>query len=135
VARALTQLYDGRLRAAGMEAPQFALMMTLQKAGPSSQASVGRRYSIDKTTLSRNLKVLRRNGWIESSASDDRRERRFTLTAAGRKALAAARPEWKKSQDRLRSSMTAEEWDSMFRVFKMVIRAAGRAGGEVDDKA
>jgi DNA-binding MarR family transcriptional regulator len=133
-ARALTQLYDARLRATGIEAPQFALMMTLHNEGPESQAAIGRRYAIDKTTLSRNLKVLQRKGWIEASEASDRRERRFTLTAAGRKLLAAARPEWRKSQDELRSSMTPEEWDSMFRVFRMVVRAAERAGGAIEEE-
>ena len=52
----LTQLYDSRLRDTGMEAPQFALMMTLDKQGPCSQGALGRRYALDKTTVSRNLK-------------------------------------------------------------------------------
>jgi DNA-binding MarR family transcriptional regulator len=117
-----------------MEAPQFALMMALHEEGPCSQASIGRRHVIDKTTLSRNLKLLQRKGWIESSQASDRRERRYTLTATGRKRLDAARPEWKKSQDQLRSSMSAEEWEAMFRTFKTVVRAAGRSGGAVDAK-
>jgi DNA-binding MarR family transcriptional regulator len=122
----LTQLYDSRLRDTGMEAPQFALMMTLDRQGPCSQSALGRRYALDKTTVSRNLKLLERNGWVEPSAGIDRRERQFTLTAAGRKRLAAARPEWKKAQDQLRSGMTAEQWDAMFHVFRTVTEAARR---------
>jgi DNA-binding MarR family transcriptional regulator len=135
VARVLTQLYDSRLRETGMEAPQFALMMTLDKQGPCSQIAIGRRYALDKTTVSRNLKLLERHGWIESSAATDRRQRQFTLTAAGRKRLAAAKPEWKKAQDQLRSGMTAEQWTAMFHVFKTVTQAAQRSQGETDQKA
>ena len=124
VARVLTHLYDSRLRGTGVEAAQFALMMTLDKEGPSSQAALGRRYAIDKTTISRNLKLLERNGWIEALASRDMRERQFALTAAGRKRLAAAKPEWKKAQAELRSWMTAKEWDGMWRAFKTVTGAA-----------
>jgi len=124
VARVLTQLYDSRLRGTGIEAPQFALMMTLDKQGPCNQAALGRRYAIDKTTISRNLKLLERKGWIESPAVGDTRERRFALTAAGRKRLAAARPEWMKAQEHLRTRMTAKEWDAMWRVFRAVTGAA-----------
>jgi DNA-binding MarR family transcriptional regulator len=132
VARVLTQLYDSRLRDTGMEAPQFALMMTLDKQGPCSQGALGRRYALDKTTVSRNLKLLERNGWIASSAANDKRERRFTLTAAGRKQLAAAKPEWKKAQEQLRAGMTTEQWDTMFRVFRTITEAAQNMQREVN---
>jgi DNA-binding MarR family transcriptional regulator len=107
-----------------MEAPQFALMMALNKPGPSSQGALGRRHALDKTTVSRNLKLLERNGWIESSVANDRRERQFTLTAAGRRQLAAAKPKWKKAQDQLRSGMTGAQWDAMFRAFRTVTETA-----------
>jgi DNA-binding MarR family transcriptional regulator len=107
-----------------MEAPQFALMMTLAKHGPCSQSTLGRRYALDKTTVSRNLRVLERNGWIASSVARDRRERQLVLTPAGRKRLAAAKPAWKKAQDQLRSGMTARQWDAMFRAFRAVTGTA-----------
>ena len=107
-----------------MEAPQFALMMTLEMLGSDSQADLGRRYALDKTTVSRNLKLLERNGWIESSIGTDRRERQFTLTAAGRERLAVAKREWKKAQDQLRSRMTAGQWDKMFQLFRAVAQTA-----------
>ncbi len=64
VARVLTQLYDSRLRSSGIEAPQFALMLTLDNEGPCSQSVLGRRYALDKTTMSRNLRLLQRRGWV-----------------------------------------------------------------------
>jgi DNA-binding MarR family transcriptional regulator len=134
VARVLTQLYDSRLRDSGLEAPQFALMMALDRQGPCSQVAIGRRHALDKTTVSRNLKLLERNGWIDGSVSDDRRERQFTLTPAGRARVAAAKPEWKKAQDELRSTMTAGQWDAMFRAFTTVTEAAQRIQGESKSK-
>ncbi len=124
VARVLTQLYDGRLRGSGLEAPQFALLLTLEKQGACSQADLGRRYALDKTTVSRNLKLLERNGWIESATAKDKRQRQFVLTASGRKRVEAAKPEWKKTQDALRSVMSGAEWDAMFRTFRTVAKAA-----------
>jgi DNA-binding MarR family transcriptional regulator len=124
LARTLTHLYDARLRGTGVEAPQFTLMLTLEKAGPSSQVDLARRYALDKTTVSRNLRLLERKGWIESAASKDKRKRQFVLTAAGRKRLEAAKPKWKKAQDDLKSTMSAEEWDAMFQVFRNVAQAA-----------
>src|SRR5471032_3058355 len=84
-ARAVTQLYDGHLRASEIEAPQFALLSALHAQGPCSQSAIGDRLALDKTTLSRNLKLLRQNGWIETAGAEDGRERRYVLSALGRR--------------------------------------------------
>lgn len=127
VARALTQLYDESLRGTGLEAPQFALLMTLEKAGPLNQAALGRRYALDKTTVSRNLRWLERRGWVTAASSDDRRARTFSLTPEGRRRLAAAHPHWRKAQAQLRAEMTTAEWKAMFAAFGAVSKAADRA--------
>jgi DNA-binding MarR family transcriptional regulator len=113
-------MYDGKLRSSGVEAPQFAVLAALENAGACTQAGLGRMFAMDKTTMSRNLKVLERNGWIETAVGADRRQRVLRLTEAGRERLAAAKPEWKKAQDQLRAGMSQEQWDEMFRVLRMV---------------
>lgn len=135
VARVLTQLYDSRLRPAGLEAPQFALLTVLDQQGPCSQAALGRRHALDKTTVSRNLELLQRKRWIAPAPAGDRRERRFTLTAEGRRRIAAARPAWKKTQDDLRSRMPAGEWEAMFLAFQTVSAAAQQAHGDSVQRA
>jgi DNA-binding MarR family transcriptional regulator len=129
VARLLTQVYDARLRRAGLEAPQFALLMALRQQGPCSQSEMGRHHGLDKTTVSRNVRGLQRRGWIVRAGGSGTRLRRFELTPAGRRQLAAALPEWKKAQQELRAGMTAKEWDAMFRAFRSVTRAAADARG------
>jgi DNA-binding MarR family transcriptional regulator len=88
---------------------------------------LGRRYALDKTTMSRNLKLFERKGWVTASGADDKRERRFAITAAGHARLAAARPEWKKAQEQLRAGMTANQWNAMFDAFRIAARAAQAA--------
>ena len=126
-ARAVTQLYDSHLRASDIEATQFALLSVLESRGPCSQASISPLLAIDKTTLSRNLKLLKNRGWIEATGAADRRERRFVLSAAGKKHLAKAKPAWRRAQEQLRSSMTAKQWDAMWKAFRVVTEAAQKA--------
>lgn len=127
VARLLTQLYDGFLRRADVQAPQFALMVVVDKDPGCSQVGIGRRCAMDKTTVFRNLKLLERKGWVASTVGPDGRQRRVALTAAGRKKLAAGWPEWRKAQDHLRSVMTGREWAAMFRTFQTITRATESA--------
>jgi DNA-binding MarR family transcriptional regulator len=125
-ARAVTQLYDGHLRASEIEAPQFALLSALDAQGPCSQAAIGRRFALDKTTLSRNLKRLKERGWIDTAAAADGRERRYVLSRLGRRRLSAARPAWRRAQAQLRTSMSQQQWDAMWKALR-VITAAARA--------
>jgi DNA-binding MarR family transcriptional regulator len=126
-ARAVTQLYDGHLRASEIEGTQFALLSVLSSQGPCSQAAIVERFALDKTTLSRNLKLLKSKGWIETAEAEDKRERRYLLTATGERRLAAARPAWRRAQEHLRGSMTGKEWDAMWKAFRALTTAAHTA--------
>ena len=126
-ARAVTQLYDGHLRATEIEGTQFALLSVLRALGPCNQAAIGERFALDKTTLSRNLRLLKNKGWIEAAEAADGRERRYVLTAAGGKRLGAARPAWRRAQEHLRASMSEKEWDAMWKVFRTLTTAAHTA--------
>ena len=125
VSRLLTQLYDSHLRPHGLESTQFALLSMLATAGPISQAALGQRFGFDKTTLSRNLKVMREQGWIAVAEAETARERPCVLTAQGRARLRAARPAWLRAQAALRDSMGEGDWEAMWTAFR-AIAGAGR---------
>ena len=125
--RAITQLYDSWLRPHGIEAPQFAILNLLDALGESNQATIGARFDLDKTTLSRNLKLLHEKGWIALARGADRRERTVTLTSAGRARLAAARPAWRNAQAAMEKALGVKEWRETFRTLDAVAAAAQSA--------
>jgi DNA-binding MarR family transcriptional regulator len=126
-ARAVTQLYDETLRAHHIEGAQFALLAMVGQSGECTQGSLAERFDFDKTTISRNLRLLARKKWIEFARSEDGRERRVRLTSVGRKRLDAAKPAWRAAQDRLRGSMNKHDWDAMLALFARVAHAARSA--------
>ena len=126
-ARVVTQLYGEELHTSGLEATQFSLLSVLNSQSACSQAALGRVLALDKTTLSRNLRLLNRKGWIEPAPAPNPRARGFRLTPAGRELVTAAQPAWKRAQERLRSAMTAREWDAMWKAFRVVTKAAHNA--------
>src|ERR1700679_709673 len=103
--RVITQLYEEELRE-HLAMPQFGLLSVIENLPGCNQASLARELDLDKTTLSRNLKLIESKGWIAHVASNDRRERGYHVTERGLKLLKAARPGWKRAQDRLRAAMT-----------------------------
>jgi DNA-binding MarR family transcriptional regulator len=123
-ARLVTLLYGDEL-GRNIEPSQFALLTVLQRFPGRGQMSLGRVLGLDKTTLSRNLRLMKANGWIEPALTDDDlRERGYRLTAAGEKLLAAKKPGWKRAQDKLRASLSAGEWEIAMKVFGRVAAAA-----------
>ncbi len=107
-ARAVTRHYESHLAPSGLTGAQFTLLVSL-KADPGLTATeLAERLAIDRTTLVRNLDVLRRDGLL-ASAKDGRASRK-TLTRAGEKALAKALPLWRKAQDELVGKLGDEAW-------------------------
>jgi DNA-binding MarR family transcriptional regulator len=125
-ARLVTQLYAQEMGPL-IEPTQFALLFALDQYSGRPQSLLGRALGLDKTTLSRNLRLLQRNGWIEAADADDERERGYRLTATGKETLASAKPGWKRAQDKLRAAMKADDWKNMMSTFGLVARAAQEA--------
>ena len=126
-ARAITQLYDRRLHEAGIEAAQFGLLAVLDRMPGTSQMVQGRLLAMDKTTLSRNFKLLKQRGWIEPSPGKDERERGYRLARAGRERLQAAKPLWKAAQDRLQSIVGPRAWKTTLETLRALTQAAHAA--------
>jgi len=122
-ARLVTQLY-GHEMGDRVEPSQFSLLSVLERRSGCNQASLSRALGFDKTTMSRNLRLMKKNGWIERARAEDRRERGYRLTPAGERLLAETRPGWKRAQAKLRAAIPAAEWENMFKVFGLVARAA-----------
>ena len=113
VTRAVTQLYDEMLRPAGLRTTQFSLLVAVRMAGPVGVTRLAEITVMDRTTLTRNLELLQKQGLIEVAAGADRRSRIVTITAQGNAAIAQAMPFWKKAQLHVVNSLGQERWADM----------------------
>lgn len=102
-ARAVTQLYDAVLRPSGLRVTQFSVLAVLARTGALTQSRLAQATVTDRTTLTRNLRLLEAKGLIRVARGADRREREVGLTEPGRKALAKAYPLWREAQARMAS--------------------------------
>lgn len=120
-ARLVTQMYSHEM--APLEPGQFALLSAFESHPGVSQMTIGRALGIDKTTLSRNLRLLERSSWIIAGPTSDQRERGYRLTNAGKKVLASSKAGWSRAQKKLRSALQPGEWESLMNVFGRVALA------------
>lgn len=100
-ARVATQLYDEALAPVGLGAAQFSLLVALELMQPVAVTRLARAMAMDRTTLTRNLRPLERDGLVRIAAGEDRRTRSVVLTERGQDILARAIPLWRSAQGRV----------------------------------
>jgi DNA-binding MarR family transcriptional regulator len=107
ISRVLTAMYDEELRPFGIGSPQFALLVIIFGIQPATRAAIGRYHHQDRSTLTRNLKLLLSEGWAEEVEDEGGgRGRPIILTKAGRNLLVRAAPAWRIAQARGRALLT-----------------------------
>ncbi len=104
--RVVTRLYDDALREHGLKLAQMNLLTAIALRGPIQPARLGRLLSLEKSTLSRNLRVLEANGWANTRAGVGNTNI-VRATAAGKRLLGDTRPAWRKAQEQVRTLMGA----------------------------
>jgi DNA-binding MarR family transcriptional regulator len=97
--RVITKVYDDALRPCGLRISQMAMLVLAADRGLIRQTEVGAKLQLDDSTLSRNLELMRANGWLEKVAADDARIHSYRLAPAGRTLLNRAMPAWRNAQE------------------------------------
>lgn len=97
-ARAVARRYDLALKPIGMTSGQFSIMTVVSGPEPLPLTKAARLLGQDRTTLSRNIAPLERDGLIVTTIGDDERVRGLSLTQRGQQLLAAALPLWRSAQ-------------------------------------
>jgi DNA-binding MarR family transcriptional regulator len=104
-ARHITQFYDKFLASVGLRTSQFQLLARLRLLGPTSINELAVSLGMDRTTLSRNVLPLEREGLIEIVQSrEDRRSKLISLTRVGQERLRQSMKRWSLAQVRFAES-------------------------------
>jgi DNA-binding MarR family transcriptional regulator len=98
IGRALTSLYDGALDRHGLTIAQVNLLAALGKVGRCAPSTLGDVLQLERSTVSRNLNLLLKHGWIEALSSDAKGMREVALTSAGQAKIESVMPAWRQAQ-------------------------------------
>jgi DNA-binding MarR family transcriptional regulator len=101
-ARAISQVYDRHVRPYGIRATQFSLLTVLILRGQTPIGILANFLRMDRTTLTRNVALMEKNGWVEiTTDKTDARSHLISITRAGEKMAQLALPGWKKAQSQV----------------------------------
>lgn len=113
VARAITQLFDEILQPTGLRSTQFTLLVAVALLGEASVMHLSGALTMDRTTLTRNLKPCVRQGVLTVEAGADRRRHLVRLTERSQEALARALPYWEQAQHQVATRLGRELWQAL----------------------
>ncbi len=105
-ARAITRRYDAALRPSGLTITQFTLLISIARLKPVAISALADVLSMERTSLSRNLKPLEAAGLVERMTETSGRAKPIRITDAGRKKLEEAYPMWIKAQQATEEKLT-----------------------------
>lgn len=125
-ARAVTRVYDEAFRPMGYRATQVGILTVLAEMGPVTLSELAEETVTDRTTLTRNLRLLERKGLICLECGDDRRERRVCMMKGGDQLLRAARPRWARAQERMIRRVGKHRFERLVADLSTVVEAAQR---------
>jgi DNA-binding MarR family transcriptional regulator len=121
-ARHVTQLYDQILAPVGLHVTQFSILAKLKRLGPLTINALAKDMVMDRTTLSRNVLPLERDGLIKIEASAaDGRAKELQLTKAGEKRLQAGSEAWLQAQTRFERRFGAQRAADLRAMLRAVI--------------
>jgi DNA-binding MarR family transcriptional regulator len=98
-ARTAGRFYDAVLAPIGLRNTQFSALAVLTQMGPTPISQLAEVMDMERTTLTRNLKPLEREGLVEQTVGEDRRQRIVQLTRSGKSKYAKALTFWKEANE------------------------------------
>lgn len=108
--RLITRHYDSYLERAGVTAVQLPMLAMIHAAAEPTFRLMTEQLELDRSTLSRNLALLKKLGLIDIGPSLGPKPGRISLTAKGRKVLTLAHDQWKRAHHDLMKLMGGQTY-------------------------
>lgn len=124
--RAVSQVYDKAIAESGLKGTQFTLLNAISLSGGASISTLAQAMVMDRTTLTRNLTPLERDGLIEIVVGADRRTRSVEITRRGRALLDKTLPLWHAEHQRLKTELGAAAATRLIEHLEAVVGIATR---------
>lgn len=122
--RLITQFYEEKLSQVGLKSGQYSILRAVNYEKVTSNKELRNILVIDQTTLSRNLKPLFRDGYLEQFPDpDDSRIKNISLTPKGKAMYEKSHPIWMKAQAELEKKLGKVESQQILSLSTSIVKA------------
>ena len=121
--RIATRNYDKCLKSSGLKSTQYGMLTNIAKNPAITVSELAELMFMDQTTVSRNLRVLQKSGYIHLEDDiADQRVKRIQITDFGVSKMNEAMPLWEKAQLDMERVLGRENIDVMMKTFKKLAK-------------
>jgi DNA-binding MarR family transcriptional regulator len=106
-------MYDLALQESGIRSTQFAILVGIAKNQPVAIGALADVLIIDRTTLTRSLRLLQKEGLITISDRSIMRQRFLSVTPKGERTLERSLPVWRKAHERFIATVGSDYWTEL----------------------
>jgi DNA-binding MarR family transcriptional regulator len=125
-ARGITQVYDAGMGSEGLKITQMPILVGLGAGGSMPIGTLAEVLGLDRTTLTRNLRVLEQRGLVQTAPrDDDARVRMVSMTPQGAEQLSDALARWEPVQTRVEEQFGAERLRALYEELDALSAAVG----------
>ena len=132
--RLITRHYDSYLADAGVTAVQLPILATIASVDEPTFRLLSAELALDRSTLSRNLALLERNGLVDIGPSSGPKPGHLALTRKGREALKRGHKRWIAAHAQLERVLSGGQIDEGLSFLKTLRRGARAAAGESENR-
>jgi len=112
-ARVVTKIYDEKLRPCGLRVTQITILFVISKVQSATITNLAEMLVLERTSLTRNLRPLEKQGLISIDSGSDQRRRIVTLTEQGMKFVEKVIPLWEETQEYVVGKLGTDRWKNI----------------------
>ncbi len=132
--RIVTRHYDSYLAESGITAVQLPMLAIIAAVEEPTFRLLAAQLDLDRSTLSRNLALLRAKRLVKIGLSSGPKPGRILLTPTGHAALRRAYGCWREAQRALENVLSAEALNAAIGALKILRRAVRGSAAAADDE-
>jgi DNA-binding MarR family transcriptional regulator len=121
--RVMNRVYDSHLQPEGINVGQFSLLRAVALLGQTTNKELQSVLSMEQTTLTRNLKPLMRDLYIQVSPGIDRRQRLLSLTPLGQTKYSDASLLWQQAQIHIEQQLGETQSAQILKLSSAILKA------------
>ena len=119
--RILTRKYDHYLKPSGLKITQFSMLANIERNPGITVSELAKLLLMDQTTVTRNLRVLEKSGYIHMEPEvTDHRTKRIRVADIGMSKMDEARPLWAKAQLEMERALGREDMEKLLGSLKRI---------------
>ncbi len=123
LSRQINKFYNEKISQSGLQGTQFPLLLAIKQNQPITITKLADILDIDRTTLSRSLKLMEKKGYIFFGLQKgDNRLKNIALTAQGLSLIDQALPYWQEAQNEMEEIIGTKQWTEMLKKINQILK-------------